>query len=125
MISIEEVISIHDLLIDKFKGSRGVRDKGLLESSVFRPFSTFDSIELYPTAVDKAAAIIESIVKNHPFIDGNKRTGYTLMRLVLLQEGFDIKASEDEKYDFVIRIAEGKSSIDEIKQWIKIKLKKQ
>lgn len=68
MISIEEVLKIHDVLIEKFGGTPGVRDKGLLESSVFRPFNTFDSVDLYPTHIDKAAAIIESIVKNHPFI---------------------------------------------------------
>jgi death on curing protein len=88
VISVEEVLKIHDILIEKFGGSPGVRDKELLESSVFRPFSTFDSIDLNPTTVAKAAAIIESIVKNHPFMDGNKRTGYTLMRLFLLNEGW-------------------------------------
>lgn len=110
MISIDEVLRIHNILIEKFGGSPGVRDKELLESSIFRPFNTFNSVDLYPTPIDKAAAIIESVVKNHPFIDGNKRTGYTLMRLFLLNEGLDINASEDDKYDFVIRIAEGKSS---------------
>ena len=98
MISVEEVLKIHNILIEKFGGSPGVRDKELLESSVFRPFNTFDSVDLYPSPVDKAAAIIESIVKNYPFIDGNKRTGYTLMRLMLLNDGLDIDASEDEKY---------------------------
>lgn len=124
MISIEEVLRIHDILIEKFGGTPGVRDKELLKSSIFRPFNTFDSVDLYPTPIDKAAAMIESIVKNHPFIDGNKRTGYTLMRLFLLNEGLDIVASEDDKYDFVIRIAEGKSSYDEIKTWIDSRTKK-
>jgi death-on-curing protein len=68
MISIEEVLKIHEILIEKFGGTPGVRDKELLESAVFRPFHTFDSIDLYPTPIDKAAAIIESIVRNHPFI---------------------------------------------------------
>lgn len=123
MISIEEVLRIHQILIEKFGGSEGVRDFRLLESSVFRPFNTFDSLDLYPSPVDKAAAIIESIVKNHPFIDGNKRTGYTLMRLFLLNEGQDIEAPEDEKYDFVIKIAEGKLTVDEIRNWIETRVK--
>lgn len=124
MISTEEVLKIHDLLIEKFGGSPGVRDKELLESSVFRPFYTFDSKDLYPSPVDKSAALIESIVKNHPFVDGNKRTGYTLMRLFLLNEGIDIEATENEKYDFVIKIAEGKSNFEDIRNWITEKSKK-
>ena len=78
MISLEEVLKIHNILIEKFGGSPGIRNRELLESSIGRPFSTFDSIDLYPTPIDKGAAIIESIVKNHPFIDGNKRTGYRI-----------------------------------------------
>jgi death-on-curing protein len=124
MISTEEVLKIHDILIEKFGGSPGVSDRGLLESAILRPFNTFDSVDLYPTPIDKATAIVESVVKNHPFIDGNKRTGYTLMRLFLLNEGLDIDASEDEKYQFVIQIAEGKSSFNEIKNWLELKIKK-
>jgi death-on-curing protein len=65
------------------------------------------------------AAIIEKIVSNHPFIDGNKRVGYVLMRLFLLEQGMDIKASQKQKYDFVIAIASGNHSFEEIVSWIK------
>jgi death on curing protein len=85
------------MLIEGFGGSKGIRDKSLLESALYRPFATFDKIELYPTAIEKTAAIIESILINHPFIDGNKRTGYVLMRLILLNENFEIEATEVEK----------------------------
>lgn len=80
--------------------------------------STFDGVELYPTVLDKAAALIESIVTNHPFIDGNKRTGYFLMRLILLQYEFDIKVTQEEKYSFVIKIAKGEYKFKEIINWI-------
>lgn len=70
MISLEEVLQIHELLIKRFGGTLGLRDKRLLESSIQRPFATFDGVELYPTSVEKAAALAESIVTNHPFIDG-------------------------------------------------------
>ena len=70
MISEKEALKIHAILIEKFGGSVGVRDKELLDSTLNRPFLTFDGKELYPTPVDKAAAILESIVKNHPFTDG-------------------------------------------------------
>lgn len=90
----------------------------LLESAIQRPNVTFDGKDLYPSAIDNASAIIESIVKNHPFSDGNKRTGYILMRLILLKSNMDIEAAEKEKYDFVIKIVEGKMGFDEIKSWI-------
>lgn len=72
--------------------------------------------------MDKAAALIESIVLNHPFIDGNKRTGYVLMRLLLLNEGLDISASQDDKYEFVISIAKGEYDYNQIINWINNKL---
>ena len=74
MITLREVESIHEILIDKFGGSNGIRDRGILESAINRPYQTFDQIELYPLPVDKAAAIFESIISNHPFVDGNKTT---------------------------------------------------
>jgi len=124
MISVKEAVSIHDILIDKFGGAKGLRDKGALESALGRPFSTFENRDLYPTPADKAAAILESIVKNHPFIDGNKRTGYVLMRLTLLQTGLDIDAEQDDKYEFVISISKGELDFDQIKKWIEDKTKK-
>lgn len=124
MISISEVILIQDILIEKFGGTRGIRDKGLLESAISRPFQTFDTKDLYPTTIQKAAALIESIVTNHPFMDGNKRIGYVIMRLYLLDSGFDIIASQDDKYDFVIKIASGKSDFESICIWIESHIKK-
>jgi death-on-curing protein len=90
MIDIKDVLNIHNILIDKFGGSKGIRDIGLLESAINRPFATFDNKDLYPTPTEKAAAILESILINHPFLDGNKRTAYVLMRLILLENGLDI-----------------------------------
>ena len=66
----------------------------------------------------QAAALIESIIVNHPFVDGNKRTGYVLMRLFLLENNFDIRASQEEKYEFVITIASGNKSLIEIVGWL-------
>lgn len=118
MISLEEVESIHELLIDKFGGSKGIRDRGILESSINRPYQTFDQKELYPEAVDKAAAIFESIISNHPFIDGNKRTAYVLMRLILRENNLNVHTDNHEKYAFVIRAAKGEIKFDQIKEWL-------
>lgn len=124
MISIKEVEIIHNILIDKFGGAKGIRDMGLLESALARPFATFDGTDLYSSPIEKAAAIMESIVINHPFIDGNKRTAYTFMRLILLEYKLDIAATQEEKYKFVIAASKGKYKFDEIKSWIESNLKK-
>lgn len=124
MISIREVEIVHNILIDKFGGSKGIRDLGLLESAFARPFATFDGKDLYTNSIEKASAILESIIINHPFIDGNKRTAYTLMRLLLLENGLDISASQDEKYEFVISASKGEFRFEEIKNWIEYNLKK-
>jgi death on curing protein len=122
MISREEVLAIHAFLLSRFGGREGVRDQGLLDSAINRPFQTFDGQELYPSPIDKASALFESIITNHPFVDGNKRTAYVLMRLLLKENNLDIVSTEDEKYDFVIIAATGKLSFDEIREWIKSKL---
>ena len=123
MISKEEVLRIHKVLIEEFGGGEVLRDESGLESALGRIYQTFDGKELYETAEEKASAIIESILINHPFIDGNKRTGYVLMRLLLMEYNKDIEASEDEKYEFVIEIASGKRKYDQIKDWIIAHLK--
>jgi death on curing protein len=118
MIPTKGVEQIHKLLIDTFGGSHGIRDLSALESALARPFQTFDSKELYSTPIDKAASLIKSILNNHPFIDGNKRTGYVLARLFLLQNGVDIKANQQDKYEFVMNIASGKLRFEEIASWL-------
>ena len=119
MIPFKEVELLHRILIDKFGGSHGIRDKAALESAISRPFQTFDGNDLYPSVLEKAASLIESILVNHPFIDGNKRTGYTLLRLYLIQNGLDINASQDNKYEFVIDIASGTLKYEGILSWLK------
>jgi death-on-curing protein len=113
---------IHNILIDKFGGSKGLRDKGSLLAALARPYATFDQVDLYPTPIEKAAAIFESIIINHPFIDGNKRIAYLLMRLTLLEFDLDIDATQDEKYEMTIAASKGDFRIEEIKQWLRTKL---
>jgi death-on-curing protein len=118
MITLNQVEQIHKILIDQFGGSHGIRDHGTLLSALSRPFQTFDGKDLYPSAIQKAAAFIESILINHPFVDGNKRTEYVLMRLLLIEYGLDINASQADKYQFVIWIASGKSNFNDIVYWL-------
>jgi death on curing protein len=118
MISIQETVYIHNLLIKTFGGSSGVRDFQALESALSRPFQTFDNVELYPSIIEKAASLLESLLANHPFVDGNKRTGYVLMRLFLKKNGMDIIADEETKYQFVIDVALGVKRYDDILIWL-------
>jgi death-on-curing protein len=119
MISEKQAVEIHDILIDRFGGLDGIRDRVLLNSALNRPYQTFDGKELYPTPIEKAAAILESIVKNHPFIDGNKRTGYVLAKLIIMDHNLDIYADQEKKYQTVISVSKGKLNFDQIKDWLK------
>ena len=118
MFNINEVIKIHAILIETFGGDNGLRDLNLLNSAINRPFQTFDLKDLYPSPAEKASAIIESIIVNHPFIDGNKRLGYTLMRLILMHYKTDLNASQNDKFDFVMNIAKGNFKYEDILNWI-------
>ena len=118
MISIQETVYIHNLLIKTFGGSSGVRDFQALELALSSPFQTFDNVELYPSIIEKAASLLESLLANHPFVDGNKRTGYVLTRLFLKKNGMDIIADEETKYQFVIDVASGIKRYDDILIWL-------
>ncbi|HRO48468.1 type II toxin-antitoxin system death-on-curing family toxin [Agriterribacter sp.] len=125
MISIEETEKIHKVLVDTFGGTHGIRDLDALQSALSRPFQTFDNADLYPGVLEKAASLIESLLNNHPFVDGNKRTGYVLTRLFLLTNKYNIEATQQDKYDFVISIASGKIRYKEILIWLESHTKKQ
>lgn len=119
MISFEEAIQIHELLIQKFGGSAGLRDPEALKSALARPYQSFEEQDLYPTPEEKAAAVLESIISNHPFLDGNKRLGFVLMKLILLEAGLSLSSVHDEVYKFIIKVATGEQDINSITNWIK------
>ncbi len=84
-----------------------------------RPYATFDQKDLYPTEIEKAAALFESLIINHPFIDGNKRISYVLMRLTLMENNLDILATQEEKFKMVVSGSKGEFRLKEIINWIK------
>jgi len=118
MIEVTEVILLHKTLIDNFGGSHGLRDAAALESALARPFQRFDDKELYPAVLEKAAALVESVLINHPFLDGNKRIGYALFRIFLAINDIEITASTDNKYEFIIDIASGVLKFEGIVKWL-------
>lgn len=119
MISVNQALEIHKTVVERFGGSFGIRDMNGLESALARPFQSFDGEDLYKDSISKAAAIAESIIINHPFVDGNKRTGYVLMESVLRYGKLKIVASDDNTYEFVISISTGEKRFDEIAEWLK------
>mgnify|MGYP000244273602 CR=1 FL=1 len=123
MISKKLAIELNKIISDASGGSYGLRDESLLLSALNRPFQTFDGKDLYPSIIDKSAALFESIIIYHPFIDGNKRMAYAFMRIILTEEGFEIEATETEKYKFVIEASEGKLDFEAIRTWILNNLK--
>lgn len=120
MITKEEVLMIHDQVVALHGGANGIRDMSGLESAIARPYQSFDGEYLYITCFEKGAAIGESIIMNHPFVDGNKRTGYVLMETLLRLEGFKITAQDDLLYQFVIDISTGSKRFDEIVDWLQL-----
>ncbi|AXP79922.1 Toxin Doc [Mariniflexile rhizosphaerae] len=118
MISKKLAIELNIIISEASGGSSGLRDEALLLSALNRPFQTFDDKDLYPSVIDKASAIFESIIINHPFIDGNKRMAYAFMRILLNEEGFNLDATQDEKYNFVIEASKGNMNFESIKNWI-------
>jgi death-on-curing protein len=96
-IRVDDILAIHTDQIDRFGGSRGVRDPGLLEAALFRPQTGY-----YPTLIDEAAALWESLSQNHPFIDGNKRTAFAATYVFLLINGLEIVATDEGAQVFVL-----------------------
>ena len=119
MITRDQVLRLYYLSIQHYGGSAGIRDGNLLDSAIARPFQTFDGIDLYSDIHQKAAAIVESILINHPFMDGNKRTGLLAMAYLLDQENIMINASNSEIYNLIIGISTGSIKFDEIVIWLK------
>ena len=106
-------------MIKKHGGSSGIRDMGMLESAIHRPFATYAGNDLYPSVFSKAGALIQSIVKNHPFLDGNKRTAFSSAFLFLKLEGVLITANQKQVVEFMVSVANKNLSVDEIASWLK------
>lgn len=118
-LSAQQVLFIHARLIVEAGGGRGVRDVGLLESAVARPRATFDGIDLYPTLFDKAAALMESLILNHPFVDGNKRVAITAASLFMLRNGRRVVVGNDELEQFTLQVVNGRPPLDELSLWFR------
>lgn len=114
----EDIQAIHSYLIGRFGGLDGLRDEGLFDAAIEQPRQTFDGIELYPTAAEKAARYAYGIVKNHPFADGNKRTGAACIGMFLKLNGIRFKPRHEELLNTILAVADGTVDCDELTNWI-------
>ena len=95
-----------------------MRDVGLLESATMRPQATFDGEDLYPGLFPKAAALMDSIIRNHPFVDGNKRTGIAAAGIFLMQNNYHLTVTNEELETFTLHVTISKPDISEISFWL-------
>lgn len=117
-ISTENVILYHKKIVYATGGSLEIRDVGLIESAINRGIMTFDGKYLYETTIEKVSAITHSLIKNHAFVDGNKRIGVAVMILLLRLNKIEVKYTQQELIQLGLKIAEGRKEITHIVKWI-------
>ncbi len=114
-LTMDEVVLMHEILIRKFGGSPGLRDRGALDGAIHRPQSGY-----YPDIQTEAAALFKSLVINHPFVDGNKRIAFAAMDVFLRMNVYRLKTSSEVAYQVIIKMFESRElDIAHIGAWIK------
>lgn len=122
LLSLPQVLRIQAAILQQSGGGTGLRDQGGLESALAQPEMTFGGEELYPTLVDKAAALCFSLVLNHPFVDGNKRIGHAVMEITLKINGYELNASDDEQEQVILDLASGLTDRETFTRWVRSKV---
>ena len=118
---IDEIFAIHDRAIREYGGSPELLDLGRLESSLAVPRQTMFGEELYPDVLSKAAILFYLLIKNHPFLDGNKRTAFLALMRFLNLNGYTLNATNDDLYQFTIDVASSVLGKEEVEMWIRNK----
>jgi death-on-curing protein len=114
-LTVDEVLAIHDLLVETFGGPKGVRDAGLLESALFRPQTGY-----YADLAETATALFESLLMNHPFVDGNKRVAFFATDVFLRLNGWELHVDADKAHRFLIRLLDsGTCDFERLLPWIR------
>ena len=118
-LSVMQIIDLHERQVGSFGGSAGLRDKGALEAAAARWQMTFGGEDLYPELAEKAAALLHSLVMNHPFVDGNKRVGAIAAELFLNPNGMELMAEDEELVDVTLAVARGEVSAEALAIWLR------
>lgn len=117
-LSIGQALELHSRIIRQSGGTAGILHLGALESALIQPRTTFGGKDLYPTLSEKAAALGFSIIRNHPFIDGNKRTGHAAMEVSLILNGCETDASLADAERVILQVASGDMGREEFTAWL-------
>lgn len=117
-LSNKQIILLHQLLIAETGGMDGLRDEGLLDSAVHAPFQTFDGLDLYPSVHTKAARLAYALIKNHPFLDGNKRIGILSMLTFLEINGVTVDCGNDDLIMLGQGLADGSIDDKQLEEWL-------
>ncbi len=118
-LTVKQVLDMHADCIHIFGGKKGIRSNNLLESAVFRMQASFDGQDLYPTIFEKAAALFESLLKNHPFFDGNKRIAFVSAVTFLEINGYSTKFNAEKTEKFILEVIAHKKSLKDISKFLK------
>jgi death on curing protein len=117
-LTLVEVLDLHRQIIAQSTGTLGIRDLDLLKSAIAQPRMSFGGEDLYPTVIEKAIALGFSMIMNHPFVDGNKRTGHAALETFLILNGLEISASVDEQEQVILAVASGVMSREAFTKWL-------
>jgi death-on-curing protein len=117
-LSIDEILALHALVVAQSGGSEALRSREALESCLAQPLQSFGGEDLYPSAIDKAAALAFFLVTNHPFLDGNKRVGHAALEVTLVLNGFELDASVGDQERRFLSLASGNSARLPFTQWV-------
>lgn len=118
ILSKQQIMTLQQQLIEQTGGTPGVRDEGLLESALNAPFQGFGDTEVYPSLQQKAARLGYGLVKNHPFVDGNKRIGAHAMLVFLALNGIVLQYTQQELSDVILQVAAGEKEYDDLLDWL-------
>jgi death-on-curing protein len=121
-LTLTEVLDLHRLVLEQSGGGPGLRDGGALDSAMAQPQFSFGGQELYPTLADKASALAFSLIKNHPFVDGNKRVGHAALETFLVLNGSELDAPVDEQEQIILQLAAGALGRAEFTEWVRTHL---
>ena len=121
-LTVDEVVALHQRVLDQSGGSPGLRDDDRLRSAVAQPASMFGGMDLYPSLSDKAGALGYSLIQGHAFVDGNKRIGHLAIETFLVLNGYEIEADVDEQERIVLAVAAGTMKREEFTTWLQARL---
>lgn len=114
----EEVLSFHNIIITLDGGARGILDRGAIEAAVARPQATFGGVEFFASPFSKAAALMESLVQRHPFVEGNKRTGLMAGVFLLDLAGYELTASPRAPVDITLEVVDHRLDTESLARWL-------